>query len=150
MNICAVAYTSRLVAGIDLDKLESVVADAVTFNKLAGVTGLLVYDARRIVQYIEGPEDGVRMAYARIRTSASHANIVELNRGVLRSRVFPAWSLGAASIPTRSLERLLTARWTGFCMSEPDFGGMPTGLDQLSAMGTVFIAPPPGANELWH
>lgn len=149
MTTYAVVYASRLGAGIGPEKFDSILDAAVQFNHLAGVTGLLACDGRRIVQYIEGPEDGVRIAYARIRTSSSHADITELNRGHVGTRIFPAWSMRAVSIPAGSLARLADAQWSQFPISDRSFRGVPTGLDQLTAIGDVFV-PSSGPDCLWH
>lgn len=149
MTTCAVVYASRLVASIGPEKFDRILEAAAHFNHLAGVTGLLACDGRRIVQYIEGPEDGVRVAYARICTSSSHTDILELSRGHVDVRMFPAWSMRAVSIPAGSLARLTEAQWSGFRINDRSFGGVPTGLDQLAAIGEVFV-PSSGPDCVWH
>lgn len=149
MKLCAIVYASRLLAAVGPEKLDRIVVDAAEFNRCAGVTGLLTCDGRRVVQYIEGPDDGVKLAYARIRMSSSHSDIYELNHGHVDSRLFPSWSMRAASVPAGILARLTEAQWSGFRTNDADFSGVPTGLDQLIAIGTVFV-PASGSDCIWH
>ena len=89
MPIRAVVYASQAAEGLSIDRLKALVADAARFNKLAGVTGVLLHDGTRFVQYFEGPEDGVASVYERVLQSASHTDVVELARGRVSTRQFP-------------------------------------------------------------
>lgn len=64
MPIRAVAYVSEA-PDTDLRKVDQIVADAAAFNLQAGVTGVLLFDGTRFLQYIEGPEDGLGVALQR-------------------------------------------------------------------------------------
>lgn len=73
MPIRAVVYASEAVAEIVADglgqtegRLCSIIDDAARFNRDAGVTGVLLFDGERFLQYLEGPEDGLSVAYSRV------------------------------------------------------------------------------------
>ncbi|OAN67182.1 BLUF domain-containing protein [Sphingomonas sp. TDK1] len=57
------------------------------------ITGLLYADAGRFLQALEGPEDAVEAAYARIRQDPRHGAIVLLSRQVVDRRAFGHWEM---------------------------------------------------------
>lgn len=96
MPLRAIAYVSKVLPDLSAERLHVLVEDAARFNKLAGVTGVLLHDGDRFLQYIEGPPDGIDSVYERILQAGSHIDIVELARGRLGQRQFPYWSMRAA------------------------------------------------------
>jgi hypothetical protein len=69
--------------------VDDLAEDAAAHNLIAEVTGVLLTDVSRFLQYLEGPEEGVRLAYARIVNAHSHTDMVELGRSSGSSRRFP-------------------------------------------------------------
>ncbi|MEN1994185.1 BLUF domain-containing protein [Stenotrophomonas bentonitica] len=69
MPLRAVVYTSERSEGVTGEQAFRLAADAERFNRLAGVTGVLLSDGQRFLQYFEGPEDGVSAVYARVQAS---------------------------------------------------------------------------------
>lgn len=57
------------------------------------ITGLLYADAGRFLQALEGPEEAVEAAFARIRQDARHRAIVMLSRRVVDRRAFGHWEM---------------------------------------------------------
>lgn len=57
------------------------------------ITGLLYADAGRFLQVLEGPEDAVEAAYARIQGDARHRAIVMLSRRTIDRRAFGHWEM---------------------------------------------------------
>ena len=66
MPLHAVAYVSDAVDGIETSDIDQILRAASGFNKVAGVTGVLMFDGRRFLQYFEGPEDGVDSVFQRV------------------------------------------------------------------------------------
>ena len=93
MPLRAIAYVSQALPDLSADRLKALVDDAARFNKLAGVTGVLLHDGGRFLQYIEGPPDGIDSVYERILQAGSHVDIVELARSRLGQRQFPYWAM---------------------------------------------------------
>ena len=140
MPIRAVVYASEAVEGLSIGQLEVLVADAARFNKVAGVTGVLLYDGARFVQYFEGPEDGVASVYERILQSTSHTGIVELARGRVSSRQFPYWSMHQLPADQLLVGKLARADWSRFKISDPrDDVGSSWGLDVLAAAVAPYV-----------
>ncbi|MEN5267945.1 BLUF domain-containing protein [Stenotrophomonas sepilia] len=100
--------------GLSNDKLDQVVDDAARFNRDAGVTGVLLFDGERFLQYLEGPEDGLSVAYSRVLGASSHNGIVELQRGRVGKRRLPFWPMKWLPVESAELRQLARADWTGF------------------------------------
>jgi len=138
MPLRAVVYASQVAADLSAERLESLVADAARFNGMAGVTGVLLHDGDRFVQYFEGPEDGVASVYERVMQSTSHTDIVELARGRVSSRQFPYWAMHRLPADQLLVGKLARANWSRFKKSGPDdVAGWMWGIDVLA----VAVAP---------
>ncbi len=62
MPLRAIAYVSEASGSLTVERLQQLVMDAVLFNESADVTGTLLFDGTRFLQYLEGPEAGVNAA----------------------------------------------------------------------------------------
>ena len=51
MPLHAVAYVSDAIEGIETSDIDQILQAAVGFNKVAGVTGVLMFDGQRFLQY---------------------------------------------------------------------------------------------------
>ncbi|MBE5272207.1 BLUF domain-containing protein [Stenotrophomonas sp. B2] len=100
--------------GLSNGKLDEVVDDAARFNRDAGVTGVLLFDGERFMQYLEGPEDGLSVAYSSVLGATSHHGIVELQRGRVGQRRLPFWPMRWLPVEPAELRGMVRADWTGF------------------------------------
>ncbi len=114
MPIRAIAYASEAIPGLCLDEIDDLTRSASRFNLDAGVTGVLLYDGARFLQYIEGPEDSINVVYSRILGSSKHRELIELGRGLVSGRFFPYWSMRMLPALTEEVQSIATADWAGF------------------------------------
>ena len=114
MSLHAFAYVSTACEGLDLPALDALLADATAFNRMAGVTGVLMYDGTRFLQYAEGPRDGLASVHARIFNARRHACLTELAAGPLQARWFPRWTMANRMIEPDALASIVAAPWHGF------------------------------------
>lgn len=140
MPIRAVVYASEAgpaIAGDKLGlgsgKLDAVVDDACRFNRNAGVTGVLLFDGERFLQYLEGPEDGLLVAYSRVLGASSHSALVELQRGRAGQRRLPFWPMRWLPVEADQLRALAHADWNGFKQRGDAQAMNATGMDLLLA-----------------
>ncbi len=131
MPVRAVAYVSEA-PDLDSRKVDQIVADASAFNMRVGVTGVLLFDGTRFLQYIEGPEDGLGVALQRVYGATSHENVIELNRGRVERRQFPFWSMHWIRVEQMALGKIAISDWTGFARAGENLHGRTTAVDQLS------------------
>lgn len=141
MPIRAVVYVSAAGEGIAGDKLglssgklDQIVDDAAWFNRTAGVTGVLLFDGERFLQYLEGPEDGLSVAYSRVLGASSHNGIVELQRGRVGQRRLPFWPMKWLPVEPSELKRLARADWTRFNQRGDADDANATAMDLLAAL----------------
>lgn len=156
MPLRAIAYASEAVASLSAERLRGLVSDAVAFNEAADITGVLLFDGHRFLQYLEGPQQGVDAAWRRILDSGSHHSVVELNRGRIGRRQFSHWRMGWLQVEHTELGRVALSDWTGFVRSTA-LSGIPTSaLDRLQLLtapllradqgGPMMQAAPAGGN----
>ena len=136
----AIAYASEALPGLDPQRLTAMVEDAARFNHDAGITGVLLFDGQRFLQYIEGPEDALNLAYARILGASSHHEIVELARGRVGRRMFPYWSMRLLPADAHELSQAAYADWRGFVRRAGREGSPWAAMDHLSAVVEPHLA----------
>lgn len=128
MPLRAIVYTSQIAAHVDESKRTQIVVDAGRFNRLAGVTGVLLFDGARFLQYFEGPQDGVDAVYARVKSSRSHVELLELASGRIGQRLFPYWGMHMIPVEAMDTSRLVAASWTDFDTTAPSDGRSSSGI----------------------
>lgn len=131
MTIRALVYASQVAPNLSVDRIDDLARDAERFNVQAGVTGVLLFDGVRFLQYIEGPEDGLSVVYARIVSSTSHFEIVELAQGSIIGRRFPYWSMRLVPAGSEDLDFITLGSWAGFSRSD-ESSKFQTGVDRLA------------------
>jgi hypothetical protein len=93
------------------DSLVQQIVDAATIaNAAMAITGALLFDGRRFVQVLDGPEPALSSLIDRISVDRRHHRVVFLKRKRVDRRLFPDFSLaysGDSVFVTRSMDRLL-------------------------------------------
>lgn len=113
MPLRAVAYASEATSGLSMDHVDDLAVAAARFNFEAGVTGVLLYDGLRFLQYIEGPEDSINVVYSRILSARSHCEVIELGRGRVSGRFFPYWSMRLLWVDDSEIRSVARSNWDG-------------------------------------
>ncbi|WP_312706175.1 BLUF domain-containing protein [Stenotrophomonas sp.] len=127
----AIAYRSVAAPSIESTRLDHIVRGAQRFNRLAGVTGAMLFDGARFLQYIEGPVDGVEGAIGRIKASNDHTRLEVLEESVIQTRRFPAWDMSCLTQPNTVLDHLFVAPWGSLDVSLDHVGNPIGGLQLL-------------------
>lgn len=151
MPIQAIAYTSMAIPGFDLVAADDLARIAGEFNLQAGVTGLLLFDGARFLQYLEGPEDGLAVVYSRVQNSQRHTGIVELGRARTGRRHFPYWAMRMLPSEPAELGSAVSMDWSSFVVRQAASPGDERyGLEELARIvvphlgGAPAGAPRPG------
>jgi hypothetical protein len=113
MPLRAFVYVSRARAGLAPVELDHLLADATAFNRMAGVTGVLMFDGERFLQYLEGPSDGLASVKARVANATRHEVLHTLAEGRVPARWFPRWTMANREIEPSALSRIIDAPWDG-------------------------------------
>lgn len=79
--------------GFDEAILSGILLDARRCNKRDGITGALVCRHDIYLQLLEGPDEKVQAAYARILRDDRHVNIQQLISQPISERLFAEWDM---------------------------------------------------------
>ncbi len=96
-----------------MDHVDDLARVAARFNFEAGVTGVLLYDGLRFLQYNEGPEDSINVVYSRILRARSHCELIKLGRGRVSGRSFPYWSMRLLWVDDSEIRSVARSNWDG-------------------------------------
>lgn len=133
MPIQAIAYTSEAVPGFGLNEADDLGRRAAEFNMRAGVTGLLLFDGARFLQYLEGPEDGIAVVYSRVKNSRCHTGMMELGRARTGRRHFPYWAMRMLISEPAELRGAVGKDWSSFVVRQVvPFGDERYGVEDLA------------------
>lgn len=91
LSLVYVSYATVPFSDADLDAL---LAKSRENNTRDGISGMLLYRDGDFLQVLEGPEDKVREAYARIARDNRHGRIMMLDESTVDERAFANWSMG--------------------------------------------------------
>lgn len=97
-----VVYVSRPTVEADDRRavmLADILAAARRNNAARGVTGALLYGARRFAQVLEGPAEAVEAIFETIQCDPRHDDIVVLDVSSPDQRAFGGWSMAFAEAP---------------------------------------------------
>ncbi len=67
-------------------------------NSSIGITGLLIQDHRRFMQYLEGEQSKVEETFARISSDPRHFAVIPLKMGFIGRRQFPDWAMASKQV----------------------------------------------------
>lgn len=129
----AVVFVSEAHSGLSQTRLATIMADAERFNRNAGVSGITLFDGRRFLSYMEGPPDGLDVAFSRAIGATSHSGVIEIARGRVGQRRLPYWPMRWLPVQPDELKALALADWTSFTQRGGRDGTPLTAMDLLVA-----------------
>jgi len=88
-------YISTPKPDIARAELASILRAGRKNNIKNGITGLLIQDRRRFLQYLEGEASQVDETFARISNDRRHSAITLLKTGYIGRRQFPKWEMAS-------------------------------------------------------
>lgn len=131
MPVLAMAFLSKAVQPWNPANLDAVVDEAAAFNREVGVAGVLLFDGVHFLQYLEGPEAGLDVAFARVQRSPHHLGPQELGRGRPGGRLVPDWPMRWLLADPTQLRRVINADWSA---EGPVWGERPSSDDALGLL----------------
>lgn len=87
-----ITYISTARQG-DANMLAGIERHAVERNSREDLSGLLLFDGKRFLQVLEGPESAVAAAFARIQADPRHIAVVVLRDRQVDHRSFGGWAM---------------------------------------------------------
>ena len=101
-------YTSAAIQPMPKSKLYKILVDSRVRNKLADVTGLLVYVDGTFLQVLEGEQEMVSDLLDKISKDPRHTDVKVVYKSGVERRTFNAWQMAYVSPSPKEL-----ASWAG-------------------------------------
>jgi hypothetical protein len=102
----SLVYRSIASRPLEKNDLERILDDARKRNLEEHVTGLLLFNEGKFMQYLEGPQSGVLKIFELIKKSSLHEKIAEVSRQPVSTREYGDWSMAfLADVDAHSLPR---------------------------------------------
>lgn len=98
----ALVYRSTADEHMSAARLGEILRTARSRNACEGLSGLLLYDGTRFLQWLEGPAEALQRVWSSIQADARHHDVELLGRPDLPVRLFRGWDMGLAG-PSRSI-----------------------------------------------
>jgi hypothetical protein len=92
-SLYSLVYTSTASRPLSKTDLERILDNARKRNLQEQVTGLLLFNDGKFMQYLEGPQSGVLEIFDIIKKSSLHEQIVEVSRQAIGMREYGDWSM---------------------------------------------------------
>ncbi len=92
-ELYAIAYISTAKSALSQTELDEILHNSRQFNPKKHITGVLFYHEGVFFQYLEGPEQAIKMLISRIATSTKHKNLIVLKEQAIDGRLFDDWSM---------------------------------------------------------
>ena len=97
-TLATVVYRSTAARPLSPAELHDLTLTAQVRNDREGITGLLLYDAGRFFQWLEGPPGAINHVMRSIHRDKRHRDIEVLRVQTAQDRAFGAWSLKLAAL----------------------------------------------------
>lgn len=103
-------YTSVSPQGLDEDELIKIVMDAQRRNAELGVTGILAYCDREIMQIIEGDKDVILTLFEKIKSDPRHTLVNVFYQGEVAKRSFSDWTMESLMLDKQQANQLFRTK----------------------------------------
>ncbi len=87
-------YTSYAVEPFSGAALIDLLNQSRAYNKIHGITGMLIYSNGRFIQALEGEMTDVERVYSSIYKDPRHKRVIRVIEGESKERIFKDWSMG--------------------------------------------------------
>jgi len=103
MQMVRLIYCSRPTPTCTQKDVREFVEAARSNNAQKGLTGVLCFDEKHFLQWLEGPRAAVNELYCKLVEDARHQHLEILDYGPINSRHFPRWHM--ADIHVADIQR---------------------------------------------
>ncbi len=93
-------YISTARPQVTWASVDEILAVSRRNNRCANVTGLLLFNGKRFLQLLEGPEQHVVATYQRIALDPRHFAVVKLSERMIDAREFGDWDMSFERFPS--------------------------------------------------
>lgn len=115
-------YTSLAIKNFSDSELKELLEQARVKNDRLGITGMMMYDDREIIQLLEGEKEVVKELYETIQSDPRHTIVEVFYEGLIESRAFKDWSMAFKMIDDDTRQLVLSG------YEQLDYEGSPINL----------------------
>ena len=130
--IYASRATDATASGFD-ERVRAITVKSIQNNRLADITGFLVFGGDRFLQLLEGPAGEVDATFARIHQDARHTDVTLIAQGAAERRLFRDWNMAHHQVG--AADQGLLAE-TGLTTFRPDELDEARALKMLTTLGS--------------
>ncbi len=130
MTLVRLLFTSRSTPDCNLDDIRGILEVAREKNMKRGISGILFYDPKYFIQWLEGPRRSVNALYADILKDSRHQDVTILDYQEVDARSFGKWSV--AYVSARKTDQSILFKYSSGTAFDP------FGLSSRSAVKLIF------------
>lgn len=93
MSLRQIMYISSATGPMTAAECATIASASAPRNAAQGVTGLLLFNGKRFLQVLEGPQDVLDSIYDRIKCDGRHQALVKLRDVPIQTREFGQWAM---------------------------------------------------------
>lgn len=117
--IASLLYTSVAAEGLNSADVFKIVEDSSRRNPVRDITGFLIFDRTRFLQYVEGPQVALDELLETLATDKRHHSVRVLHRSQAEQRLFPRWAMRrAGATAEQELDTIRATRLPAAMMAE--------------------------------
>lgn len=105
-NLFQIVYTSTATDSFSRGDLQAMLKGSVQRNKLAGITGLLLFKDGCFMQVLEGEEPAVKTLFGKISRDPRHHHVITLVQEPKPQRDFPDSTMAYRDLDTPEIRNL--------------------------------------------
>lgn len=87
------AYISKRSPSCTDQEINEILISSDKNNNALGITGILLYDDRKFLQYVEGEYKNIIPLYDRIKQDNRHDHLAIVSLGIIEEKIFPSWNM---------------------------------------------------------
>ncbi len=89
-----IIYSSIAAETTTYETVLTILTHAIAANKAMNITGMLVFNGKYFLQYIEGETEPLNTLFDNITLDNRHHSITLIDQSPIEKRIFGAWSMG--------------------------------------------------------
>ena len=99
-------YTSIAPQGLSEEALIDILIHARVKNKQLGISGILIYHQREIIQILEGEKSVVEALFQTIVEDVRHTRVGVFYEGDIQEKAFKDWSMAFKSLDEEAVNKI--------------------------------------------
>lgn len=99
-------YTSLSPSGLTHAELVELLESARLKNKKLGITGMMIYHEREIMQILEGEKEVVETLFQTILEDNRHTSVNVFYQGDIEERAFCGWSMALKRLDDKAIKMI--------------------------------------------